>query len=130
MQTEHSHTQIFKIDKKKEKDNSVSVTQSFEPRARPSLPGVEHPPYWCASAGCAGQPTGSSASSSAVSETPRGPRRQETGVLGFWQRLAPSTLISYLERCLSSLVLRSPVLPKSVSSHAPTVLLKTLHSLQ
>lgn len=40
------------------------------PRIRAA--GVEHPPYWCASAGYAGQPTGSSASSSAVSETPQG----------------------------------------------------------
>lgn len=47
------------------------------PRTRAA--GVEHPPYWCASAGCAGQPTGSSASSSAVSETPRGPEEYLPG---------------------------------------------------
>lgn len=44
---------------------------SVSPRIRAA--GAERPPYWCASAGCAGQPLGSSASSSAVSETPQGP---------------------------------------------------------
>lgn len=43
---------------------------SVSPRIRAA--GAERPPYWCASAGCAGQPLGSSASSSAVSETPQG----------------------------------------------------------
>lgn len=48
---------------------------SVSPRIRAA--GAERPPYWCASAGCAGQPLGSSASSSAVSETPQGPGTEE-----------------------------------------------------
>lgn len=65
---------------------------SVSPRIRAA--GAERPPYWCASAGCAGQPLGSSASSSAVSETPQGPMRKEAEVLWSWQRPASSTLIS------------------------------------